>query len=146
MDVGEFPGYISGSRRAFTDEVGIKSHSASATPTTTTTELNKRIAEEMFDGIIREIVEETGVASSTLSDPGFIGVSRRKLSVRPTAFFYVKCTLTYAEVYKHAEHSFESTVLLSSSPGILESVPCGPPALYLTCCCGRRQISQVEWR
>ncbi|CAM6110417.1 unnamed protein product [Calypogeia fissa] len=135
MDVGEFPGYIVfPGGHSEPDEVGIKSHSATDTATTTTTELNKRIAEEMFDGIIREIVEETGVASSTLSEPVFIGVSRRKLNVRPTAFFYVKCSLTSAEVmdvYKHAEHSFESTVLLSSSSDeLLESAGTKMPGCH----------------
>lgn len=122
MDVGEFPGYIVfPGGHSEPEELGIKSHSVGETPTTAT-QLNCRIAEEMFDGIIREIVEETGVPSTTLSDPVFIGVSRRKVNVRPTAFFYAKCSLTAAEVmdvYRHAEHSFESTVLLSSSPDAL---------------------------
>eukprot|EP00252_Welwitschia_mirabilis_P015502 TRINITY_DN3408_c0_g1_i2.p1 TRINITY_DN3408_c0_g1~~TRINITY_DN3408_c0_g1_i2.p1 ORF type:complete len:252 (-),score=45.56 TRINITY_DN3408_c0_g1_i2:432-1187(-) len=48
------------------------------------------------------------------SDPIFIGVSRRALNVRPTAFFFIKCSLDSAEVYDFyakAEDGFESTNL-----------------------------------
>lgn len=47
------------------NEVGISAHStheASADPVL----LNQKVAEEMFDGIIREVVEEIGVPAPSL--------------------------------------------------------------------------------
>lgn len=48
------------------------------------------------------------------STPLFIGISQRKLNVRPTAFFFLKCSLTAEEIqqcYSTAQDGFESTQL-----------------------------------
>ncbi|KAG6433468.1 hypothetical protein SASPL_105082 [Salvia splendens] len=87
--------------------------------------VDKRVSEEMFESIIREVVEEIGVPAATLLDmdkrvqdfmgkPIFIGISQRALNVRPTAFFFIKCSLKSEEIHKcysSAEDSYESTQL-----------------------------------
>ncbi|GBG60084.1 hypothetical protein CBR_g415 [Chara braunii] len=75
---------------------------------------NEDIAREMFDGIIREVVEETGVPEEFLSDPLLLGISCRRVNVRLAAFFFVGCSLTAAqalECYKTAVDGYESTGL-----------------------------------
>jgi hypothetical protein len=47
------------------DEVGVISHNLLRNMPSST-DLNNKIAQEMFDGVIREIVEETGVPANTL--------------------------------------------------------------------------------
>ncbi|BFI28383.1 hypothetical protein MPTK2_2g18930 [Marchantia polymorpha subsp. ruderalis] len=120
-DVGEYPGtLVFPGGHPEPEEAGILSHSESDKPTKA--ELEKRIAEEMFEGITREVVEETGIPSSALSDPVFIGCSRRKQNVRPAAFFYLKSSLTSDQVlhsYQHAEHFYESTALYTVTPDAL---------------------------
>ncbi|XP_042044927.1 nudix hydrolase 9-like [Salvia splendens] len=76
--------------------------------------VDKRVSEEMFESIIREVVEEIGVPAATLGKPIFIGISQRALNVRPTAFFFIKCSLKSEEIHKcysSAEDSYESTQL-----------------------------------
>lgn len=54
--------------------------------------------------------------------PVFIGISRRELNVRPTAFFFIKCSLESKEVeklYGSAQDGFESTHLYAISKVIL---------------------------
>ncbi|KAJ7556754.1 hypothetical protein O6H91_05G097000 [Diphasiastrum complanatum] len=118
VDVGEFPGHVVfPGGHSEPDEVGIKSD-ASGSLSRMNNELNGKIAAEMFDGIIREVVEETGVPATYLSEPIFLGISRRVINVRPTAFFYVRCYLSSEAVfdhYNHAEHAFESTKLSAVS-------------------------------
>lgn len=49
-------------------------------------------------------------------EPLFIGISQRLINVRPTAFFYVKCTISSSQVqefYQCATDGFESTHLLA---------------------------------
>jgi hypothetical protein len=49
-------------------------------------------------------------------EPLFIGISQRVINVRPTAFFYVKCTISSPQVqefYQCATDGFESTHLLA---------------------------------
>lgn len=51
-------------------------------------------------------------------DPLFIGISRRDLNVRPTAFFYIKCSLGSEEIrqlYSRAQDGYESTDLYTVS-------------------------------
>ncbi|CAN6559677.1 unnamed protein product [Malus baccata var. baccata] len=74
----------------------------------------------MFDSIVREVVEEIGVPSSSLvrtfSEQVFIGISRRELNVRPAAFFFMKCNRSSKEIqelYSSAQDSFESTQLFT---------------------------------
>ena len=52
------------------------------------------------------------------SEPVLIGVSRRELNVRPTIFFFIKCSLESKEIqalYSSAQDSFESTQLYAVS-------------------------------
>lgn len=110
-NVGEFPGhFVFPGGHPEPEEVGI----VSVTRDISDPELQKRVAQEMFDSIIREVVEETGVPAESLCDPVFIGISRRELNVRPTAFFFMKCALQSKEIqklYGSAQDGFESTQL-----------------------------------
>ncbi|KAH7439580.1 hypothetical protein KP509_04G067700 [Ceratopteris richardii] len=112
-NVGEFPGhFVFPGGHSEPQEIGILSHDLYED----NIELNRKIADEMYTGIIREIVEETGIPTDFLGTPLFIGLSRRILNARPTAFFFVRCSLTSAEVfrfYSQAQHKFESTELNS---------------------------------
>lgn len=54
----------------------------------------------------------------TQTDPVFIGISRRELNVRPTAFFFIKCNLKSQEIqqlYSRAQDGYESTQLYTVS-------------------------------
>lgn len=112
--VGEFPGYyVFPGGHSEPQEIGISSGDT-AEFSTDIGQLNNAIANEMFEGITREVVEETGVPVSALADPIFIGVSRRLLNVRPTAFFFVKCHMDSERIqrlYKTAQDGYESTQL-----------------------------------
>lgn len=124
QNVGEFPGhFVFPGGHSEPQEVGISSHMDGCS-LDYEVNLNAKITAEMFDGIIREIVEETGVPASNLSDPLFIGISRRVINARPTAFFNVRCSISSSKVlklYKNAKHGFESTQLLSISKEDLPS-------------------------
>lgn len=128
--VGEFPGHlVFPGGHSEPQEIGILGHHDLGC----TVELNTKITDEMYTGILREIVEETGVPVSNLSDPLFIGVSRRILNARPTAFFYVKCTISTAEVlqfYKDAHDKYESTQLLSIAKDDLPSAAAQMPGCH----------------
>lgn len=130
--VGEFPGhFVFPGGHSEPWEIGICGHTNSSMDNVA--ELNTKIAEEMFNGITKEVVEETGVPPSSLSDPLFIGISRRVLNVRPTAFFFMRCSLSSLEVfqfYKHAQHGFESTQLLSSTKDNLPSAARNMPGCH----------------
>eukprot|EP00249_Psilotum_nudum_P008186 c21103_g1_i2 orf=315-1226(-) len=114
-NVAEYPGHlVFPGGHSEPREIGISGH-INVGSAMEMDQLNAKITKEMFDGITREVVEETGVPNYYLSDPLFIGVSRRVVNARPTAFFYLKCSISSAEVlnfYAHAEHGFESTGLL----------------------------------
>ncbi|KAI4304661.1 hypothetical protein MLD38_040138 [Melastoma candidum] len=114
-NVGEFPGhYVFPGGHPEPEEVGISSHPP--IESLVDFETNRKLADEMFDSIFREVVEEIGVPSTSLGDATFIGVSRRKLNVRPTAFFFMKCCLHSDEVrrcYSTAQDGYESTQLFS---------------------------------
>ncbi|RRT64204.1 hypothetical protein B296_00042028 [Ensete ventricosum] len=50
------------------------------------------------------------------TDPLFIGISRRVMNVRPTAFFFLKCNLEAKEVcklYSSAQDGYESTQIFT---------------------------------
>ncbi|GJN36266.1 hypothetical protein PR202_gb25109 [Eleusine coracana subsp. coracana] len=121
-NVGEFPGYYvfpgghSESVRLFQPlEIGIVGHQAGEEDPA---HLNEKVLQEMFEGIIREVVEETGVPANSLTDPVFIGVSRREMNVRPTAFFFTKCDIDSSgvnELYSRAQDGYESTKLYAVS-------------------------------
>ncbi|XP_022146294.1 nudix hydrolase 9 isoform X2 [Momordica charantia] len=113
-NVGEFPGhFVFPGGHPEPQELGIDSHDRVEGFADSNT-INGEISQEMFDSIIREVVEEIGVPAESLSNPVFIGVSRRELNVRPAAFFFMKCNLESLEIqelYKSAQDGYESTQL-----------------------------------
>uniref|UniRef100_A0A7N0U9T3 Nudix hydrolase domain-containing protein n=1 Tax=Kalanchoe fedtschenkoi TaxID=63787 RepID=A0A7N0U9T3_KALFE len=114
-NVGEFPGYfVFPGGHPEPNEVGILSHQCDTDVDSGM--INKKISDEMFDSIIREVVEEIGVPAESLSDPIFIGISQREVNVRPAAFFYIKCNLSPEAIhhfYSDAQDGYESTKLLA---------------------------------
>jgi len=115
-NVGEFPGYyVFPGGHSEPQEIGIVGHQ---TDEENLVPLTERVSQEMYDGIIREVVEETGVPASSLTDPVFIGVSCREMNVRPTAFFLTKCDIDSTginELYSKAQDGYESTKLYAVS-------------------------------
>ncbi|XP_065865734.1 nudix hydrolase 9 isoform X2 [Euphorbia lathyris] len=113
-NVGEFPGhFVFPGGHPEPEEVGITSHQ-STDHTVDSDIINKKVSQEMFDSIIREVVEEIGVPATSLCNPTFIGVSCRLLNVRPAAFFFIKCCLQSEEIqqlYCNAQDDYESTQL-----------------------------------
>ncbi|PKA56350.1 Nudix hydrolase 9 [Apostasia shenzhenica] len=113
-NVGEFPGYfVFPGGHSEPEEVGILTHPTNESSSDHVV-LNEKISQEMFEGITREVVEEIGAPSESLSDPIFIGISRRNLNARPTAFFFMKCHLGSHEIhqlYSKAQDGYESTQL-----------------------------------
>jgi len=113
-NVGEFPGHlVFPGGHSEPEELGISGH-VYDDDKTFKDNLNSMISQEMFDGIIREVEEEIGVSAMSLSDPIFIGISRRVMNVRPAAFFYIKCSLSSSDIlrlYSKARDGFESTQL-----------------------------------
>ncbi|KAF8725697.1 hypothetical protein HU200_020244 [Digitaria exilis] len=115
-NVGEFPGYyVFPGGHSEPQEIGIMGHQ---TDEEKIAPLSEQVSQEMFEGIIREVVEETGVPASSLADPVFIGVSQREMNVRPTAFFFTKCDIDSSgvnELYCKAQDGYESTKLYAVS-------------------------------
>ncbi|GJM94406.1 hypothetical protein PR202_ga11047 [Eleusine coracana subsp. coracana] len=115
-NVGEFPGYfVFPGGHSEPLEIGIVGHQAGEEDPA---HLNEKVLQEMFEGIIREVVEETGVPANSLTDPVFIGVSCREMNVRPTAFFFTKCDIDSSgvnELYSRAQDGYESTKLYAVS-------------------------------
>lgn len=115
-NVADFPGYyVFPGGHSEPQEIGIMGHQTDEEDFASLTE---RVSQEMFDGVIREVVEETGVPASSLTDPVFIGVSRREVNVRPTAFFFTKCNIDssgVSELYSRAQDGYESTKLYTVS-------------------------------
>ncbi|KOM50765.1 hypothetical protein LR48_Vigan08g159200 [Vigna angularis] len=111
-NVGEFPGhFVFPGGHPEPQEIDITSHQYVKELAES---LNIKVSQEMFDSIVREVVEEIGVPASSLSIPTFIGISRRNLNVRPAAFFFIKCSLDSKEVqqfYSSAQDGYESTQL-----------------------------------
>ncbi|KAL2239510.1 UNVERIFIED_CONTAM: Nudix hydrolase 9 [Sesamum indicum] len=116
-NVGEFPRhFVFPGGHPEPQEVGITSHHTSGELTHQM--VNRKVSQEMFDSIIREVVEEIGVPATALSKPVFIGISQRVLNVRPTAFFFIKCSLQSKEIqqlYGSAQDGYESTQLYTMS-------------------------------
>ncbi|XP_066360906.1 nudix hydrolase 9-like [Miscanthus floridulus] len=114
-NVVDFPGYyVFPGGHSEPQEIGIMGHQTDGDFAC----LTERVSQEMFDGIIREVVEETGVPASSLTDPVYIGVSRREVNVRSTAFFFTKCNIDSSgvnELYSRAQDGYESTKLYAVS-------------------------------
>ncbi|KAK7257762.1 hypothetical protein RIF29_31977 [Crotalaria pallida] len=130
-NVGEFPGhFVFPGGHPEPQEIGITSHQHDKELTEST---NSDVSREMFDSIIREVVEEIGVPPSSLSFPAFIGISRRNLNVRPAAFFFIKCSLDSKDVqqfYSSAQDGYESTQLYAVSMVDLENMTSKMPGCH----------------
>ncbi|KAK4780542.1 hypothetical protein SAY87_016648 [Trapa incisa] len=133
-NVGEFPGhFVFPGGHPEPEEAGITSHQ-NGEPLKNSGTINMTISKEMFDSIIREVVEEIGVPASSLSNPQFIGISRRRLNVRPAAFFFMKCSLSAEEIqkcYSTAQDGFESTQLYTMTLIELEKLADKMPGCHL---------------
>ncbi|XP_060170258.1 nudix hydrolase 9 isoform X3 [Lycium barbarum] len=131
--VGEFPGYfVFPGGHPEPQEVGIMSHEG-LHELNQCQMINSKVSQEMFDSIVREVVEEVGAPADTLSSPIFIGLSRRVLNVRPTAFFFIKCNLPSDEIqqlYSSAQDGFESTQLYAVSMSDLEDMTSKMPGCH----------------
>ncbi|XP_075078189.1 nudix hydrolase 9 isoform X4 [Nicotiana tabacum] len=131
--VGEFPGYfVFPGGHPEPQEVGIISHDGFK-ELNQCRPINSKVSQEMFDSIVREVVEEIGAPADSLSSPIFIGISRRVLNVRPTAFFFIKCNLQSDEIqqlYSSAEDGFESTQLYAVSMSDLENMASKMPGCH----------------
>ncbi|WRX31577.1 hypothetical protein QQP08_024064 [Theobroma cacao] len=132
-NVGEFPGhFVFPGGHPEPQEVGIETHEYGKDSKDSEL-VNKRVSQEMFDSIIREVVEEIGVPSTSLSDPLFIGISRRVLNVRPAIFFFIKCSLQSKEIqqlYSNAQDGYESTQLYTVSMIELERMALKMPGCH----------------
>ncbi|XP_068637622.1 nudix hydrolase 9 [Aristolochia californica] len=133
QNVGEFPGhFVFPGGHSEPAEIGISDHQFDKN-LATSDRLNESVSLEMFDGIVREVVEEIGIPATSLSEPLFIGISRRELNVRPTAFFFLKCNLNSLEIqqlYSNAQDSYESTQLYAVLRGELESMSSRMPGCH----------------
>ncbi|XP_052197663.1 nudix hydrolase 9 isoform X1 [Diospyros lotus] len=132
-NVGEFPGhYVFPGGHPEPQEVGIVSHQYDRDSKDAEI-VNKKISQEMFDSIVREVVEEIGVPAASLCSPVFIGISRRVLNVRPAAFFFIKCSLESKEIqqlYSSAQDGYESTQIFTVSMNDLENMASKMPGCH----------------
>ncbi|XP_072958803.1 nudix hydrolase 9 [Typha angustifolia] len=132
-NVGEFPGYfVFPGGHSEPQEIGISAHETDKGSTNSAL-LNEKVSQEMFDGIIREVVEEIGVPADSLTEPIFIGVSRREMNVRPTAFFFLKCNKDSSEIqnlYSRAQDGFESTQLYAVTTDDLKRMALHMPGCH----------------
>ena len=53
----------------------------------------EKVGHELYDGMVREVVEETGVPREALSEPLCLGFSRRLLNHRPDIIFLIECRI-----------------------------------------------------
>ncbi|KAK3028724.1 hypothetical protein RJ639_038615 [Escallonia herrerae] len=131
--VGEFPGhFVFPGGHPEPEEVGTLSHQYDKDLTNSQL-INRKVSQEMFDSIVREVVEEIGVPASSLCNPVFIGISRRILNVRPAAFFFIKCSLPSKEIqqlYSSAQDGYESTKLYTVPVNEVESMASKMPGCH----------------
>lgn len=58
-----------------------------------------KITEEIYDSILREVVDEVNIPKDCLSDPLMLGIARNTTAAgRPSAEFLIRCTLTSKEI------------------------------------------------
>ncbi|KAH9661239.1 Nudix hydrolase 9 [Citrus sinensis] len=130
-NVGEFPGhFVFPGGHPEPQDAGITSHPCGSTDSEF---INQKVSQEMFDSITREVVEEIGVPAESLCNPLFIGISRRRLNVRPAAFFFIKCSLQSNEIqqlYSTAQDGYESTQLFAVSMIELENMASKMPGCH----------------
>ncbi|GFQ06364.1 nudix hydrolase 9 [Phtheirospermum japonicum] len=131
-NVGEFPGhFVFPGGHPEPQEAGVIGHHPDQKLTHQM--VNKKVSEEMFDSIIREVVEEIGVPAASLGKPVFIGISQRVLNVRPTAFFFIKCGLQSEQIqqlYSSAQDGYESTQLYTMSMSNLADITSKMPGCH----------------
>lgn len=82
-----------------------------------TSDWSKQICHELFDAMVREVVEETGIPRSRLGTVKCIGFTERVVNKRPDIIFHIPCSITANEVHhfygEGPEHKFESTELIT---------------------------------
>lgn len=74
--------------------------------------VNGTTKDELFDSMIREIFEETGLTREQLGDLYYIGITRRTTNFRPVMAFFIRTLLSEAEIshlYEGAPDAFETT-------------------------------------
>mmetsp|Transcript_6145 Transcript_6145/g.8999 ORF Transcript_6145/g.8999 Transcript_6145/m.8999 type:complete len:290 (+) Transcript_6145:159-1028(+) len=80
-------------------------------------EWNLRVRHELWDAMLREVVEETGIPLTELDNALCIGFSRRVQNYRPDIVFFIPCRLSSTrvkEMYSAGpEHQSESTALIT---------------------------------
>lgn len=60
---------------------------------------DQRVVRELYDSILREVVDEVNVPISSLSQPNFIGVAQNiSAGKRPSSEFIISCSLSSTEV------------------------------------------------
>ncbi|KAF5191641.1 Nudix hydrolase [Thalictrum thalictroides] len=132
-NVGEFPGhFVFPGGHPEPQEIGISGHEY-AKDLADSEHTKRKLSQEMFESIIREVVEEIGVPVPYLSDPIFIGISRREFNVRPSAFFFLKCSLESKEIqklYSTAQDGYESVRLFTVSRSELEKMATKMPGCH----------------
>jgi len=70
------------------------------------------VRSQLWDSILNEVVEETGIPKNQLDQPVCIGVVRRVVNHRPNMMFVIRCRLSAEQVqhmYRDASDKFEST-------------------------------------
>ncbi|EFH70431.1 hypothetical protein ARALYDRAFT_891797 [Arabidopsis lyrata subsp. lyrata] len=120
-NVGEFPGhYVFPGGHPEPMAIGIDSHQLEKDGEV----LNKKVTQEMFDSITREVVEETGIPASSLE-----GVE----NARPAMFFFIRCSHHSDDIqklYSSAEDGFESTQLHTVSMDELKTMTSRMPGCH----------------
>lgn len=80
-------------------------------------EWNRQVRHELWHGMLREVVEETGIPLTELGQALCIGFSRRAQNYRPVIVFFIPCKLSSTrvkEIYAEGpEHQSESTALVT---------------------------------
>ena len=83
----------------------------------TSSDWNQQICHELFDAMVREVVEETGIPRSKLGTVKCIGFTERIVNKRPDIIFHIPCLITASEVHElyanGPEHKYESTDLIT---------------------------------
>ena len=81
------------------------------------TDWNQQICHELFDAMVREVVEETGIPRFKLGTAKCIGFTERIVNKRPDIIFHIPCFISAKEVHKlyakGPQHEFESTELIT---------------------------------
>ncbi|XP_061168090.1 uridine diphosphate glucose pyrophosphatase NUDT22-like [Saccostrea echinata] len=75
----------------------------------------EKVVSEIYDSIMREVVDEVNIPASSLSRPNFIGVAQNiSAAKRPSSEFIISCSLSSSEVRDlytkgNQEEAYEST-------------------------------------